>query len=232
MKRIAIMLAALVLTAAGITVAIGRLSPSESVYSVADVQAGLQREPAAWVGRVVLVRGSIALSSSSTLCASPSTRSRAASSSGLCRPITTIMIGPSALSTLVPVKTLSLALSNALSAFWMKYIRRLARVHLLGPGGIAARNFPRRTVWTYMFGSPTINLTVALRPGAHLPVAGPHHPLPDFLYTLPLVGSQLAHWFPRDNDIIFRVRLNGSPSCSSPAASVTCDDTDGVLVPS
>jgi len=231
MKRIVSMLAALVLVAAGVTVAIGQPSPSEPVYSAAEVQTGLQRNPAAWVGRVILVRGSIALSSSSTVCASPSTRPRAVSSS-LCRPITTIMIGPSALSTLVPVKTLSPALSNALSVFWMKYIRRLARVQLLGPGGIAARNFPRRTVWTYMFGSLTINLTVALRPGAGQPIARPHHPLPDVLYTLPLVGSQLAHWFPRDDGAIFRVRLNGSPNCSSPGASVTCNDTDGVLLSS
>ncbi len=226
MKRIAIMLAALALVAAGVTVAIGRLSPSEPVYSAAEVQTGLQRDPAAWVGRVVLVRGSLAMSGSSTVCASHATRSRTASAS-LCRPITTIGIGPSALPAPVPAGMLPAAPSNA---FWMNRIRRLARVHLLGPGGIAARNSLRWTVWAYTFSSPTINLTVAVRPGAGQPIARPHHPLPDVLYTLPLVGSQLAHWFPRDNGIIFRVRLNPSPNCSLPGASVTCDDTDGVLL--
>ncbi len=231
MRRIAIVLAALALIAAGATIVIGQLSPSEPVYSAAQVQAGLQHAPAAWVGRVVLVRGSIAMSGSSTLCASPSTRSRAASSS-LCRPIMTIRIGPAVLPVPVapvPVSMLPAAPSNA---FWTNRIRRLARVHLLGASGIAARNSLRWTVWAYTFSSPTINLTVALRPGARLPIADPHHPLPDFLYTLPWVGSPLAQWFPRDNGAIFRVRLNGSPDCSSPGASVTCDDTDGVLLSS
>ncbi len=228
MKRIASMLAALALVAAGVTVVVGQLSPSEPVYSAAEVQTGLQRNPAAWVGRVVLVRGSLAMSGSSTVCASHATRSRTASAS-LCRPITTIGIGPSALPAPVPVSMLPAAPSNA---FWMNRIRRLARVHLLGAGGVAARNSLRWTVWAYTFSSPTINLTVAVRPGARLPIAHPHHPLPDFLYNLPLVGQRLSEWFPTNNGIIFRVRLNRSPSCSSPGASVTCDDTDGVLLSS
>ncbi len=200
MRRIAIMLAALALVAAGVTVAVGRLSPLEPVYSAAEVQTGLQRNPAAWIGRVVLVRGSLAMWGSSTVCASHATRSRTASAS-LCRPITTIGIGPSALPAPVPAGMLPAAPSNAF-------------------------------LQAYTFSSPTINLTVALPPGAGQPIARPHHPLPDFLYTLPLVGSQLARWFPRDDGAIFRVQLSRSPNCSSPGASVTCDDTDGALLSS
>jgi len=228
MRRIAIMLAALVLVASGVTVAIGQFSPSESVYSAAEVQAGLRRNPDAWVGRVVLVRGSLATSGSSTVCASQTTRPRAVSAS-LCRPITTIGIGPSAPP--APVAG-NMGPAAPSTPFLMNQARLLGRVHSLRPGSIVPRNSLRWTVWAYTFSSPTINLTVALRPGARLPTVRSYHPLPDFLYTLPLVGPQLAHWFPRDNGAIFRVRLNRSPNCRSPGASVTCDDTDGVLLSS
>ncbi len=248
MRRIAIMLAALVLVATGVTVAIGRLSPSEPVYSAAEVQAGLRRNPAAWVGRVILVRGSMTGGDSSNVCSYGFTN-RSSASSDSCRQIMTIGIGSSSsapnvgspgLSVLngqagsIPLlaqrQQLLVTLQNQVQLNHvqmnaMQLNRAMAKINRMNLAILALLNHPSPA-------SPAPNLNVAVSPGVRLPVAGPHHLVPDFLYTLPLVGSQFAHWFPRDNGAIFRVRLNMSPNCWSPSASVTCDDTDGTLLSS
>lgn len=57
MKRIVIGVLCLILVAALVGPAIGLVAPSPQVYSVDEVQTGLQRQPGAWVGRTVLIRG-------------------------------------------------------------------------------------------------------------------------------------------------------------------------------
>lgn len=56
-RRAALVLAALTLAIA-IIIAIGRQpSSTEAVYTVAQTRAGLARNPRAWIGRTILVRG-------------------------------------------------------------------------------------------------------------------------------------------------------------------------------
>ena len=64
MRRLILLALGLVLVA-GLTIAVvGRRAPRapEGVYTVAQVRAGLVRQPAAWAGRTVLVRGAAVLS--------------------------------------------------------------------------------------------------------------------------------------------------------------------------
>ena len=58
MRRI-VLGAAGVAVAVGLVLAIPRFTVSPPVYTVAQVQAGLARDPSAWVGRTVLVRGEV-----------------------------------------------------------------------------------------------------------------------------------------------------------------------------
>jgi len=56
-RRIALVLAATTLAVA-IIMAMGRQpSSTEAVYTVAQARAGLARNPRAWIGRTILVRG-------------------------------------------------------------------------------------------------------------------------------------------------------------------------------
>jgi len=57
MKRLLGIVVGLVVVAVLVTLAVGRLLPSQPVYSVADVQTGLQQHPGQWVGRTIIVRG-------------------------------------------------------------------------------------------------------------------------------------------------------------------------------
>lgn len=52
-------------------VIIGRQAVSEQLYTTGDVRAGLQRHPALWAGRTVLVRGRVGRQVSYPQCASP-----------------------------------------------------------------------------------------------------------------------------------------------------------------
>ncbi len=57
MRRIVLVLAALALVVAIIMATGQRPTPAGAVYTVAQVRAGLARNPRAWVGRTILVRG-------------------------------------------------------------------------------------------------------------------------------------------------------------------------------
>lgn len=57
MKRIVIGVLCLVLVAALVGGAVGLVAPSPRIYSVDEVQTGLQRQPGAWAGRTILIRG-------------------------------------------------------------------------------------------------------------------------------------------------------------------------------
>ncbi len=57
MKRIALLLSGIVLLAAIVATFTKRLDTSNPVYTVSDVQMGLERHPQSWVGRTILVRG-------------------------------------------------------------------------------------------------------------------------------------------------------------------------------
>jgi len=57
MKRASTTALSLMLIVAFATVLVGHLRPTDHVYTVADVQVGLHRDPHAWIGRIVLIRG-------------------------------------------------------------------------------------------------------------------------------------------------------------------------------
>jgi len=57
MKRASTTALSLMLIVAFATVLVGHLRPTDHVYTVADVQIGLHRDPHAWIGRIVLIRG-------------------------------------------------------------------------------------------------------------------------------------------------------------------------------
>jgi len=222
MKRLLGIVAGLVVVAILVTLAVGRLLPSQPVYSVADVQIGLQQHPSQWVGRTILVRGSVATSSGFTVCSVRFGRSRSVSSRS-CRPIATIgIVPPTSSASPATGPTNSSSVSTALAIIQARVGGAIRPVGVgRGPLALLMRG-------SFVTTQPTLNVVVG--PGARVPSIGPHRPLPDFLYNLPLVGQRLSEWFPTNNDIIFRVRLNGSPNCSSPGASVTCDGTDGMLL--
>jgi len=62
MRRVVLLALGLVLVAGLVAAVVGRRAP-ERVYTVAQVRAGLARQPAAWAGRTLLVRGIAAASS-------------------------------------------------------------------------------------------------------------------------------------------------------------------------
>lgn len=223
MKRLLGIVAGLVVVAILVTLAVGRLLPSQPVYSVADVQIGLQQHPSQWIGRTILVRGSVATSSGFTVCSVRFGRSRSVSSRS-CRQIATIGIVP-------PTLSISPAAGPAYSS---SVSTALAIIQARVGGAIRPVGVGRGPLALLMRGSFVTtqpSLDVAIGTGVRIPAAaGSHRSLPDFLYNLPLVGQRLSEWFPTDSGAIFRVRLKGSPSCSSPGASVTCDGTDGMLL--
>ena len=57
MKRALAAVVSLILIAVLVTVLVGHFRPTDHVYMVADVQVGLWRDPQAWIGRTVLIRG-------------------------------------------------------------------------------------------------------------------------------------------------------------------------------
>ena len=76
-KRTIILVLCLLLVSLLTTIIVGALTTPEPVYTVADVQMGLQRQPTVWVGRSVLVRGQ-----SVTIALSPSGSAQLVSSHG------------------------------------------------------------------------------------------------------------------------------------------------------
>ena len=56
-KRTLIRVLCLIGCAALASVLVGLIAPSPQVYTVSEVQAGVQQHPQAWIGRTVLVRG-------------------------------------------------------------------------------------------------------------------------------------------------------------------------------
>ncbi len=224
MKRLLGIVASLVVAAVLIMLAVGRLLPSEPVYSVADVQTGLQQHRGQWTGRTILVRGSIATSSGFTQCSLRFDRSRVGSF-GSCRQIVTIGIASSSSSASPAAGPATRSSVSTALAILQARVGGVIRPVGVGRGPLALL-----MRGSFVTTQPTLN--VAVGTGVRVPSIGPHRPLPDFLYNLPLVGQRLSERFPANNGAIFRVRLNRSPSCSSPGASVTCDNTDGVLLSS
>ena len=56
MKRELVVAVGLVLIASTVTAVVGHANPAGPVYTVAQVQSGLYRNPQAWAGRTVRVR--------------------------------------------------------------------------------------------------------------------------------------------------------------------------------
>jgi len=208
MKRVAVGLLGFILFVSlailGV-VALGRLHlgalPPAHVYAVAEVQDGLRRQPQLWVGRTVLIRGDVKMVPMTTC-------------STICQSPTFIYLGPSH------------------SPQWnqrqqAEMLQRLTLTILTAhlPAGQRSSTTNLLSLLSKM--TPTSLLLQA--PNGSLPVAHPHGSLPDYAYTLPVVGSLLERVFPLDNRLIVRVHLTSPQTCTAQANSPCAD---GVLLSS
>ena len=258
MKRLLGIVVGLVVVAALVTLAVGRLLPSQPVYSVADVQAGLQQRPGQWVGRTIVVRGSDIGDGSASSCPEFAPSSPAYPSAA-CRQSQWIVLGSFSATAPAPLvlgarhgplaitapilRVLSSQGGGTFHDFassWRPLVPVHSRLPVLpqGPSSLGRRIAQT----TYMminsngggfFGSTsTPQLIVTLPAGARLPVFRSHRPLPDFLYNLPLVGQPLLHLFPWDDGATVRIRINKAGLCAGTTAFAGTSCQDAVLLPS
>lgn len=208
MKRVAVGLLGFIvfvfLAILGI-VAIGYLHrdalPPARVYSVAEVQDGLRQQPQMWVGRTVLIRGDVKMAPMTT-CGS------------MCHWAAFIYLGPSH--------------SPRWSQIQQGVLLQRLTLTILTAHLPAGQRSSTTTVLSLL--SKRVPTSLLLQaPNGSLPVAHPHGTLPDFAYTLPLIGSLLERVFPLDNRLIVRVRLTPAQACTA-QANPLC--TDGMLLPS
>ncbi len=260
MKRLLGIVVGLVVVAVLVTLAVGRLLPSQPVYSVADVQAGLQQRPSLWVGHTIVVRGSDIGDGSASSCPEFAPSSPAYPSAA-CRQSQWIVLGSSSATAPAPLvldvrngsRPLAIAAPilrvlssqgggafHVFSSSWRPLVPVHSRLPVIpqGPGSLRGRIAQT----TYMmissngggfFGSAsTPQLIVALPAGARPPVFRLHRPLPDFLYNLPLVGQPLLHLFPWDDGATVRIRINKAGLCAGTTAFAGTSCQDAVLLPS
>ncbi len=260
MKRLFGIVVGLVVVAILVTLAVGRLLPSQPVYSVADVQAGLQQHPSQWVGRTIVVRGTSIGEGSQSSC--PLVVSPTPAPPSLpCPGSRWVALGPPGSTAPVPLAppgllairrslTITSSISRVLSSQSgqtlggvASSIRPLVPVHSRLPvipqgpgratGGGGQFYYTMSSNGGGFFGSAaTPQLVVALPAGARPPVFRSHRPLPDFLYNLPLVGQPLSHLFPWDNGATVRIRINKAGLCAGTTAFAGTSCQDAVLLPS
>lgn len=232
MKRLAVILIALLVVGALTGAIVPRLLSFQNVYSASAVAQGLQREPGRWVGRTVLVHGMPLGEITSASCA-PSSSPQAP-----CRQTTWLRFG-----TAGPGVVWLQARSWRSAA-----LRRLAQVvtiahpvvpvgapipiHPLAPLPRGTGRFvpptgqPRPALgWgpiTFIsVGGLAPDLTLLVRPGVHAPTP---RPLPGWLaclHGLPLVGPALQHLFPWDGGVTVRVHLTKASCGATPCANGT-----------
>ncbi len=259
MKRLLGIVVGLVVVAVLVTVAVGRLLPSQPVYSVADVQAGLQQHPNQWVGRTIVVRGSDIGDGSASSCPEFAPSSPAYPSAA-CRQSQWIVLGSSSAAASAPfalgarnsprplvitaplLRVLSSQGGGTFHGFassWRPLVPVHSRLPVIPQGPGRATRVGGQFYYTIssngggFFGSAsTPQLVVALPAGARPPVFRSHRPLPDFLYSLPLVGQPLSHLFPWDNGATVRIRINKAGLCAGTTAFAGTSCQDAVLLPS
>jgi len=164
------------------------LAPSEQVYSVAVVRAGLDKDPHAWAGRVILVRGAIWNVVNLNLISSPA------------------MTGSTPQTALV-------SLGSVLQRHWINLQRGKGRWIAKTPYYYSAFVSSPAIMKT-----PLPQLRLLLSPGVRPPIPRLHWPLPATLYNLPLVGAKFADLFPGDDGLTVRMRLSPPHICSSSTA--------------
>jgi len=172
------------------------ISSFSRVYSVAEVQAGMQQEPRLWAGRTVLVQGDVKMSPNIVCNAT----------NPICQSTMFIYLGPShspplnqtqedlMLRRLNMVMSMARAPSSMSSSVSRQYTLMVSTISALIGGGMP-------------------NLLLQVPPNVPVPIAQPHGVLPDSAYTLPIVGPLLEDVFPLDNRLIVRVRLASSAAC-------------------
>jgi len=183
---------ALVLMTGVILAPIVRLHPSERVYSVGELVAGVQQQPRTWAGRTVLVRGVERGVQTVSLCAMATP----------CQQTTWLYLGPIA------------------SGGGARGSGRGALVTRPAPQGVVAsttgrpsppRALPVPVILTLNARSPGLSVLL----GAHAPAVRPQRPLPTILYTLPGLGSALRRLFPEETVVTMRVRLTPGGPCAA-----------------
>jgi len=194
-KRIALLpvVIVVVVIVVGLTVAaISRLSPSDRVYSVTEVQVGLRQQPRAWAGRVVRIYGAVDLWWGHGC---PSAQP------GPCHYTAGVYLRPAT----VP-KWSDRRAGAVLSATF-------AVVDQPGAPSIALRmpgTHPDLLIVYSAWGK-----TSALMPASLQEPSPRMQPLPFSAYLTPLVGPILARLFPPHmaTGVIVRVRVNDPRSC-------------------
>ncbi len=258
MKRLLGIVVGLVVVAILVTLAVGRLLPSQPVYSVADVQTGLQQHPGQWVGRTIAVRGSDTGDGSESSC--PEFAPSSPTYPSACRQMRWIVLGSSSATASAPfvlgtrrgpgplvitaplLRVLSSQGGGTFHGFassWRPLVPVHSRLPVIPQGPGRATGGGGQFYYTMssngggFFGSAaTPQLVVALPAGARPPVFRSHRPLPDFLYNLPLVGQPLSHLFPWDNGATVRIRINKAGLCAGTTAFAGTSCQDAVLLPS
>lgn len=190
MKRVIMGLLAVVI---GIVLVV-RLLPSERVYPVATVVAGLRQHPRAWAGRTILVRGLELGENSTSVCTYPSV-----GAGGSCHQTTWLRLGtgdapPPAKAVAIPLKALSPVLASS-TLHWGRVT----------------------TIYIYT-ADPAADLNVVIVPGAHVPEPAAPPGWLTALRSLPIAGPAFARLFPWDGGVTLQVRLAAHP-CSPPSCS-------------
>jgi len=164
---------------------------ADPVYSVADVQAGLRQQPRNWAGRVLLLRGVIAMQVLWVGCGRPACPG-------------------ASLAILLPAHQPAWSGTQQLWAS-MDIARLLARPHVAAGSAGSHRELSIGKA----IGQ---GLVLVAPPGFSPSPAHASGPLPDGAYRIPLLGPLLSRWLPeaKDNSVVVRVRLAPWHSCTIP----------------
>lgn len=171
---------------------VGRLLPSERVYPVATVVAGLRQHPGAWAGRTILVRGLEMGENNTSVCTYPSV---GAGSS--CRQTTWLRLGTGGAQ--APLKAVPISI-KALSPVLVSSTLHWGRL---------------TTIYVYT-SDPSAELNVLIGPDMHLPAPPAPPGWLTALRSLPVIGPAVTRLFPWDGGVTLRVRLSTHP-CSPPS---------------
>lgn len=233
MKRLPVILIALLVVGALTGAVVPRLLSVQNVYSASAVEQGLQREPGKWIGRTILVHGMPLGEITSATCAS--------SSGSSCPQTTWLRFGTAGppvawlqarswrmmavqrLNRIVKVAYPVIPISAPVPLHPLAQGKGLAQSKarfVLPPGRVrlAPRWSPIAVI--SVAGLPS-DLTLLVRPGVHAPT---FRPLPGwlaFLHGLPLVGPVLQHIFPWDGGVTVRVHLTTASCAATPCANGT-----------
>jgi len=174
---------------AGLALTVVSYRAVDPVYGVADVQAGLRGQPRNWAGRVLLLRGVIAMQVLWVGCGRPACPG-------------------ASLAILLPTHQPAWSQTQQLWAL-MDISQLLTRPHpTVGNAGSHRALSIGKAIGQ--------GLVLVERPGYSPPPAHASGPLPDGAYHIPLLGPLLSRWLPeaKDNSVVLRVHLAPWHSCA------------------